>query len=552
MKIRIKMALIVLPLIIVPLFLSGIASSLAARNGITQVTTKFLQFKAEQLEKYAESQWNLLVENNLASKEEYIQVSKTAVDTFARSLIRNTTELIFALNSNGEKEMMTRDLSLTPEDNSLLLAIMENEDPGWRDLLLSGTERVSHSFFFEPFGWFIFVTEEKESFYKAINQIYVQSGIILAVSLFFTVILLFVLTNRLTKPLSSIVKAMKNIMGSTNFSQKVELLYHDETGELAHTFNLMTDELEKAYDEIKIYALETAISQRKEQKIRSIFQRYVPKDVIDQYFKAPESMLEGEDRILAVLFADIRKFTTISETLPPKEIVESLNMYFGTMVNIIMNHGGIVDKYIGDAIMAFFGAPVKHDDDAYKAILSGLEMLDAVSDFNIWQNSQGRPEFKIGIGINYGVVTVGNIGTERKMDYTVIGDMVNLASRLEGLTKMYQETLLFSESVQRKISGKVPCRMIDRVAVKGKATYTNIYTAKRKLSKTVEKAWDVHHLGMKHYYSREFKHAANLFDQAHKLLPEDYISDIFFQRCQLYMSAPPPEDWNGIVFISEK
>jgi len=552
MKIRTKIALIVLPLIIAPLILSGIASSLAARNGITQVITQSLQFKAEQMGKYAESQWNLLVENDLASKEEYIQVSKTAVESFARSLIRNTTELIFALNSRGEIEMMTRDLSLTPEDSSLLFSIIQNEDPGWREFSLNGIERVSHSFFFEPFGWSVFVTEEKESFYKAINQIYIQSVIILAVSLFIAVILLFVLTTRITKPLSSIVKAMKNTMKSTNFSQKVELLYNDETGELAHTFNLMTDELEKAYDEIKIYALETAISQRKEQKIRSIFQRYVPKDVIDQYFKAPETLLAGEDRILAVLFADIREFTSISEKLLPSEVVESLNMYFGTMVNIIMNHGGIVDKYIGDAIMAFFGAPVKHDDDAYKAILSGLEMLDAVSDFNIWQNSQGRPEFKIGIGINYGVVTVGNIGTERKMDYTVIGDMVNLASRLEGLTKMYRAAIVFSESVARKVSDKVPCRMIDKVAAKGKKTGTTIYTAKRKLSETEEKAWDLHHLGMKHYYSREFKHAANLFDQVHKLLPEDYISDIFYQRCQLYMNAPPPEDWNGIVYISEK
>ena len=121
----------------------------------------------------------------------------------------------------------------------------------------------------------------------------------------------------------------------------------------------------------------------------------------------------------------------------PAELVDSLNRYFSGQVDIIYNRGGIVDKYIGDAIMAFWGAPARHDDDALQSVLSGLDMIDALGKFNENQRRLGKPEFHIGVGINYGEVTVGNIGSERKMDHTVIGDSVHLASRMEGLTKTY-------------------------------------------------------------------------------------------------------------------
>ena len=121
-------------------------------------------------------------------------------------------------------------------------------------------------------------------------------------------------------------------------------------------------------------------------------------------------------RILSVLFSDIRDFTTISENQMPDELVESLNKYFEIMVDVIIENNGIVDKYIGDAIMAFFGAPVKREDDAYRSVMAGIEMWEALTDFNAWQYRHGRPSWRIGVGINYGVVTIGNIGSEKKMD----------------------------------------------------------------------------------------------------------------------------------------
>ena len=252
------------------------------------------------------------------------------------------------------------------------------------------------------------------------------------------------------------------------------------------------------------------------------------------------------------MFSDVRSFTSISERLKPNEVVESLNKYFSSMVEIIMGNDGIVDKYIGDAIMAIYGAPVQHENDALQATLSGLEMLDALKNFNQEQEEHGRPKFAIGIGINFGLVTVGNIGSDRKMDYTVIGDMVNLSSRLEGLTKKYKLPLLVSESVYRKIEGHLPCRLVDRVVVKGKTQGIGIYAPKRNLTEEEKRAWEIHDLAVEAFYKRNFLRAAGLFYEVKEYLPEDYCSNMFLQRSEEYITDPPPENWTGLTVMTEK
>ncbi len=243
---------------------------------------------------------------------------------------------------------------------------------GWAQLKAGGVERVAQAKEFAPFGWYVLVTEKRDAFYKITTQIFRQTAVILLVSLAIALILLFYFSFIMTQPLRMVVSVMRQIMSTSDLSKRVEILYKDETGELGHSLNLMTEELEKAYKQIKGYALKAVVAQHREQKIRNIFQKYVPKAVIDEFFANPESMLVGQDRVLAVLFSDIRGFTTLSEGLPPNEVVESLNAYFGRMVKIIMEHKGIVDKYIGDAIMATFGAPVHYGDEAYQAVSLGL------------------------------------------------------------------------------------------------------------------------------------------------------------------------------------
>lgn len=481
-----------------------------------------------------------------------VRATQLVVENFARSLILSDTERIIAFDTEGAIRMTTADLDVSPEERRELRSLWETESSGLRTIVLGGVERVAVGFPFEPYRWYFLLTEEREAFYRDVNEITRRTGYVLLGAVVVTIVLILLLARTLITPLHRVIASMKSIIVSNDLSERVEVEYRDETGELAHTFNIMIAELEKAYSQIKSYAFQAVLAQKKESRIRNIFQKYVPQELIDRFYKNPESMLVGENRVLSILFSDIRSFTSISEKMQPDDLVNSLNHYFSVMVDLIMDRGGVIDKYIGDAIMAFFGAPVKHDDDAYQSALAGIEMTEAVKVFNAGQRAAGKPEFNIGVGINYGVVTVGNIGTDKKMDYTVIGDMVNLASRLEGLTKVYKQDLLVSESLHYKIRDLLPWRLLDTVAVKGKERGVKIYTIRKELSEDQARVWSAHNEGMDLYYARDFAAAIGRFREAGSILPDDYPSEMMLQRAEEFQLAPPPEEWNGVRVMETK
>ncbi|MFW6313880.1 MAG: adenylate/guanylate cyclase domain-containing protein, partial [Spirochaetota bacterium] len=502
MNIRGKIILIVLPLIVTPLLFAGLISTLLARNGITGVATQFLQFKAEQISSYANGQWSLLVDNDLHGQPEFREAAVDAIASFSRSVVRTDTEAIFAVT--GDDRLAFR---IGGEIDPMGLG----SDPlaGWGRVAPGGAARVAYAVAFDPLGWTIYVTERESTFYASTEAIVRQVGIVLGVSVVLALILLVMFAGYLTRPLRTIVEAMTRIIETNDLSQRVEVLYKDETGRLAHTFNIMTGQLEQAYEHIKSYALRAATSRLKEQKTRTMFQKYVPSDVIEQFFANPERMLVGQNRDVSILFSDIRDFTTISEQMPPDQLVETLNQYFTVMVDTIMSHHGIVDKYIGDAIMALFGTPKQHPDDARHSLYAALDMVDALKDFNVWQEQRGLPPFRIGVGVNYGEVTVGNIGTEKKLDYTVIGDMVNVASRLEGLTKRYHTPIVVSQSVLAKMSdelsaGRIYARLLDTVQVKGRLQGVQVFAVARSLTDSERESWALHNDAMERYYRRDF------------------------------------------------
>jgi class 3 adenylate cyclase/HAMP domain-containing protein len=446
---------------------------------------------------------------------------------------------------------------LLPSEKYALLRILNEENEGLVSAVIGGEKRTFQSFYFTPFDWYIIISEKEQVFYSDAESIAAQTVITLCASAIAAVILLMLITSHLTNPLARIVKAMNGIIETADLSARVEVEYRDETGILAQTFNMMTGELDRAYNQIKRYAFDAVLAGKKEERIRQIFQKYVPNDVIERFFASPEKMLVGDNRKLSILFSDIRSFTTISEGMAPDDLVNSLNRYFSGQVDIIYNRNGIVDKYIGDAIMAFWGAPEKHEDDALQSVLSALEMIESLSGFNENQRRLGKCEFRIGIGLNYGEVTVGNIGSERKMDYTVIGDAVNLASRMEGLTKTYHSEILISESLFEELRKASPnsglyYRLLDTVAVKGKTKGVRIFTVKRALSASEQKAWPLHNQGMKLYYSRSFREAAEKFKEALTLLPGDFNAENLAARCADYAANPPPADWNGVEIMKTK
>ena len=557
MKIRSKIILVVLPVVVAALCLAQQASFFAAQSGIMRVAQGFFNFKASELEKYAESQWNLLLDYEFSDRPDMVEAAKNAVLHYAQSIILSDTEIILALDEDGKTAITSSALEISTEESNKLMELLKGDEPGIFQAVLAGKERVVRAFHFAPFSWHVLLTEEKASFYRDADRIRFQTIVALAVASALSVIMLVIFARHLTSPLGRVVKAMNAITSGGDLSSRVEVEYRDETGKLASTFNQMISELERAYAQIKRYAFEAVLAGKKEQRIRQIFQKYVPKDLIDKFFAAPESMLVGENRELAILFSDIRSFTTISEKMAPDDLVNSLNRYFSGQVDIIMNRNGIVDKYIGDAIMAFWGAPVKHKDDALQAILAGFDMIDAVRSFNEKQKKLGKPEFNIGIGINYGTVTVGNIGSERKMDYTVIGDMVNLASRMEGLTKTYHSEILVSETLYdavKKSGSKetLHFRLLDTVAVKGKTKGVKIYTAAKSLSETHAKAWALHNHGMELYYRRNFAEAAKYFAGTLAAMKGDFNAASLLERCKVYAVSPPPPDWNGVEVMNTK
>ncbi len=553
MSIRLKIILIVVPLIIATLVLTGLSSFFSATNAITGIAKDFLGFKADELANQAQSQWTLLVDNHLSNKPEMLTATEAAVQGYAQSIIRSPTELILALDKNGAVAMSTSQTTIAPSELPALQKMISDKSTELTTVRLGGKDRVVKGSWFEPFGWYLLVTEERGTFYNQVNDITRRSGIILGAAILLAVALMLLFARYLTRPLRTVAGTMRDIIATNDLSKRVRVEFHDEIGRLAQTFNLMVGELERAYGQIKGFAFKAVLAQKREQKIRNIFQKYVPKDVIERFFQNPEGMLVGENRNLSILFSDIRSFTTISESMKPDELVNSLNRYFQAMVEIIMDrHKGIVDKYIGDAIMALFGAPVMHEDDALASVMAGLEMREALDAFNQRQKAGGFPEFHTGVGINFGEVTVGNIGTEKKMDYTVIGDNVNLASRLEGLTKQYHQGIIISESLYEQVKDKVPCRLLDLVTVKGKTKGIKIYSVSRTLEAAEREAWQMNDAAMAEYQKRNFGQAARMFAEVGRRLPGDYASRQLMDRCVLFEKEPPPREWDGAEVMKSK
>ncbi|GHV25669.1 hypothetical protein AGMMS4952_04020 [Spirochaetia bacterium] len=552
MKIRTKILSIVLPLLSAAVILVGLSSYMLAAGSVTRLAVDFLNFKADEVRSYADGQWNLLVENNAVGNIMMEAAAKNAVENFSLGLLRSDTEAIFALDSSGRLSMLAGPIAPTTAELSAMQTYFDRRSQEFITITAGGVQRAAYTIPLFLYDWQLFVSEDRAVFYGEVENIYRATLFILIGALLAGIILFFIMARYLTRPIEALVSSMRTIIESDNLEQEAPIYYNDEIGRLSNTFNHMLKELGEAYRLIKRYAFDAVMAEKREMKIRNVFQLYVPKDVIEEVFTNPEKMLVGSNRDLSILFSDIRSFTTISEGMSPDDLVNSLNRYFSSMVDVIMAREGIVDKYIGDAIMAIFGAPVVHENEALQSVLSGLEMLEALKDFNQNQLKLGAPEFHIGVGINYGEVTVGNIGCEKKMNYTVIGDAVNLASRLEGLTKYYKEPILFTEEVARQIEGHLPCRMIDRVAVKGKTLGVPIFSSRLTLGAAEKETWKIHVEGVEHYYKRRFDKALNAFEKILIIDKGDIPAKRLADRCRAYIAAPPPADWNGVEVMTEK
>jgi adenylate cyclase len=223
--------------------------------------------------------------------------------------------------------------------------------------------------------------------------------------------------------------------------------------------------------------LEQAVSQELEKRrVRSLFSRFISPEMVDQMMATQDLSSLNKRSDISIIFSDIRGFTTLSEKLTPEEVVALLIPYLEAMSKMIYKHGGTVDKYEGDAIMAFFGEPVPFKDHAVRAMRASLDMRKALTELKDRWAKEGRPsKIEMGIGINSGEVFVGMVGSEQRINYTVIGDNANLASRLQDLTKTYDWPILISESTYQHVKDEFDCEFADAVTVKGKTKAVNVY-----------------------------------------------------------------------------
>ena len=292
-----------------------------------------------------------------------------------------------------------------------------------------------------------------------------------------------------------------------------------------------------------------------EKRVRATMGRYMDPGLADQLMREDEDILGGKSVEATVLFSDIRSFTALAEELGPQATVAMLNEYFTIMVDCIQQHGGMLDKFIGDAIMAAFGLPVPHEDDIDHSVQAAIGMISSLFEWNDRRVQDGRQPINMGIGLNTGMLVAGNIGSPKRMDFTMIGDGVNLASRLESACKQYSARILISEYTFHRLKGVYRTREVDHVVVKGKTEPVGVYEVlDYHTPETFPNLMDAVNLfrdGIEKYRRADWDRAIDAFGEALKANPDDALSRTYIDRCRM-LAADPPADWNGVWVMTSK
>jgi adenylate cyclase len=289
------------------------------------------------------------------------------------------------------------------------------------------------------------------------------------------------------------------------------------------------------------------------QDLRRTFGFYLSEAVLNQLIANPDLVkLGGVKREMTVLFSDLRGFTSLSEKLSPEQLVKILNIYLTEMSDVVLNENGVIDKYMGDAIMAFWGAPLDDARHAHNACLAAWKMKNLLVEMNNTNAWQEDVILKLGIGVNSGEMIVGNMGGAKRFDYTVMGDSVNLGSRLEGLNKIYGSEIIISQSVYPKVKDEFATRILDRVAVKGKTEPITIYELLGPVAElSTEKKYFAEQFAsmFEKYLAKDFSGALAILE---KMPAEDLSVTVYLDRCREYLKNPPAENWDGVYVLKTK
>jgi adenylate cyclase len=303
------------------------------------------------------------------------------------------------------------------------------------------------------------------------------------------------------------------------------------------------------------------VEQAQQRALKGAMSQYLSPDVMEEIARDPSAIkLGGEKREMTVLFSDLRGFTSLSETLEPEQLVQILNTYLTRMSDVVFKHQGTIDKYMGDAIMAFWGAPRPQPDHARRACLVAIEMVRELEQLNAEFAAEGIPKLMMGIGLNTGQMAVGNMGSQRRFDYTIMGDAVNLGSRLEGLNKEYGTSIILSEATLQQAGPDVRARFLDLVAVKGKKEPTAVYellatdglATNGALTNGRADFLAAYERGIDLYRTRDYISALTQFETALRLDGDDGPTAVYLERSRDLAANPPAPDWDGVYVMTRK
>ncbi|MDX2097591.1 MAG: GAF domain-containing protein [Leptolyngbyaceae cyanobacterium bins.59] len=339
--------------------------------------------------------------------------------------------------------------------------------------------------------------------------------------------------------------------------------YPDQTlqptkGEEQHSINLSVNTIADAADPSRVSGVLVVMDDISDEKrLKSTMYRYMTQELAEQLLENPDAAKMGGDRKeVSVLFSDIRSYTSITESLTAEEVVEMLNEYFEQMVDAVFTHKGTLDKYIGDAIMAVFGSPLPLDDHEWMAVQTALEMRYRLTEFNAKRSYNNQQIIRIGIGVNSDSVISGNIGSSKRMEFTAIGDGVNLGSRLEGASKLYGTDIVISETTYKPCADRIWARELDYIRVKGKSKPVAIYEVVGFRTDEIapEKIQVIDHYqkGRDFYLHRNFPLAMAEFGQVLLVDKDEKAAKLHLERCQYWLQNPPAEDWDGSWTLTEK
>jgi adenylate cyclase len=389
-------------------------------------------------------------------------------------------------------------------------------------------------FFTGEIPWFVITIVPEEKFLGPLNKQMITTitlGIILAIFFALMAALFF---GHISKQLKAIADEL-DLIGKFKFSNTIFSKTPSFVKEVT-MMNIATDKMKVGLNS---------------------FSKYVPVNLVRELLKSGQpAILNAKKANMSVLFTDIVNFTTLSEKIPPEELIEILGTYLESMSQIIQQNLGEVDKYIGDSIMAIFGAPLPLEDHAMQACLAALEMQKKLNDLNKKWAFENKPHLEHKIGINTGSMVVGNIGSTNRFEYTVIGDNVNLASRIEGLNKVYKTKILVGEETALLTKDRLLLRPLDFVAVKGKEKAHLIFeliAIKDKNSDLIENIIENSFKALEAYKNRDFVKAKILFECCYKKLElQDFASKAMMDKCDFYIKEPPDENWTCATVMYRK